>query len=84
MDGEAAQLKSRVTLEWGPDQQDTLARVKDIDRRAAREARGIVSDARPPDATSLVTRVTLFRSHLSPKGSRYEPLAHGELSGTSA
>ena len=57
----------------------TLARVKDIDRRASRHARGIVTAAPPPDAASLVARVTLFRSHLSPQGSRYEPLAHGEL-----
>jgi RNA 2',3'-cyclic 3'-phosphodiesterase len=58
----------------------TIARVKDVPRAAARDARALVAAARVPDASCLITRVTLFRSHLSPKGSRYEALAHGELS----
>jgi 2'-5' RNA ligase len=57
----------------------TLARVKDVPRAASRDVRAIVSAASVPVARCLVTRVTLFRSHLSPKGSRYEPLAYGEL-----
>jgi 2'-5' RNA ligase len=57
----------------------TIARVKDVPRAAARDARAIATAASVPDASCLVTRVTLFRSHLSPKGSRYEALAHGEL-----
>ena len=57
----------------------TIARVKDVPRAAARDARAIVMAARVPDASCPVTRVTLFRSHLSPKGSRYEALAYGEL-----
>jgi RNA 2',3'-cyclic 3'-phosphodiesterase len=57
----------------------TLARVKDVPRAAARDVRAIVTAATVPDASCLVTRVTLFRSHLSPKGSRYEALAFGEL-----
>ena len=57
----------------------TLARVKDIDRRAARDARATIASAPVPDAECEITRVTLFQSHLSPKGSRYEVLAHGEL-----
>jgi 2'-5' RNA ligase len=57
----------------------TIARVKDVPRAAAREVRAIVTAAKVPDMGCLVTRVTLFRSHLSPKGSRYEALAYGEL-----
>jgi 2'-5' RNA ligase len=57
----------------------TVARVKDIPRGAARGARAIVTAARVPHVRCQVTRVTLFRSHLSPKGSRYEALAHGGL-----
>jgi RNA 2',3'-cyclic 3'-phosphodiesterase len=57
----------------------TLARVRDVPRAAAREARAIIAAASAPVASCLVKRVTLFRSHLSPKGSRYEALAHGEL-----
>jgi RNA 2',3'-cyclic 3'-phosphodiesterase len=57
----------------------TIARVRDVERAAARDARAIVSAASVPDASCLVTRVTLFRSHLSPKGSRYEAMAEGEL-----
>ena len=58
----------------------TIARVKDLPRATAKDARAIVAGATVPDARCLVTRVTLFRSHLSPKGSRYEALAYGELS----
>jgi 2'-5' RNA ligase len=57
----------------------TIARVRDVARGAARDARAIIGAASVPDASCLVTRVTLFRSHLSPKGSRYEALAYGEL-----
>jgi 2'-5' RNA ligase len=57
----------------------TVARVKDVPRGAAREAREAIAHVDVADAACLVTRVTLFRSHLSPKGSRYEALAHGEL-----
>ncbi len=57
----------------------TIARVRDVSRAAARDARAIVTAASVPDAGYLVTRVTLFRSHLSPKGSRYEALTHGTL-----
>lgn len=53
----------------------TIARIKD----APKGARGVLRDAlarvdlhSPPSA---VTRATIFRSHLSPKGPRYEPLA---------
>lgn len=57
----------------------TLARVKDVPRAAARDVRAIVTAAKVPDASCTITRVALFRSHLSPKGSRYEVLAHGDL-----
>jgi len=57
----------------------TIARVRDLPRASARDARKIVTEMTVPNASCLVTRVTLFRSHLSPKGSRYEPLTSGEL-----
>jgi 2'-5' RNA ligase len=57
----------------------TIARVKDVPRAASRDARAIVTAASVPDASCLVARITLFRSHLSPKGSRYEALTYGEL-----
>jgi RNA 2',3'-cyclic 3'-phosphodiesterase len=62
----------------------TIARVKDVPRPAGRDVRAIVTAANVPDASCVVERVTLFRSHLSPKGSRYEVMAHGELAGSSA
>jgi RNA 2',3'-cyclic 3'-phosphodiesterase len=57
----------------------TIARVKDVPRASARDARAIIAAASAADASCPVTRVTLFRSHLSPKGSRYEVLTYGEL-----
>jgi 2'-5' RNA ligase len=62
----------------------TIARVRDVPRAAARDARAIVASASVPVASCVVRRVTLFRSHLSPKGSRYEALTFGELTGSSA
>jgi RNA 2',3'-cyclic 3'-phosphodiesterase len=57
----------------------TIARVRDLPRGSAREARAMVTAMSVPDASCLVTRVTLFRSHLSPKGSRYEARTYGML-----
>jgi 2'-5' RNA ligase len=57
----------------------TIARIKDVPRAGARDARAIVTAASVADASCIVNRVTLFRSHLSPKGSRYEALVFGEL-----
>ena len=62
----------------------TIARVKDVRHAGARAARAMITGLSAPDASCLITRVTLFRSHLSPKGSRYEVMAHGELAGSSA
>jgi 2'-5' RNA ligase len=58
----------------------TIARVKDLGRGAARPVRDALA-AVPADCGSCrVATVTLFRSHLSPKGSRYEPLLRVPLS----
>ncbi len=57
----------------------TIARVKEVKGpgRAVRE----VLEAVPADCGACrVEAVTLFRSHLSPKGSRYEPLLRVPLS----
>ena len=48
----------------------TLARFK-VPERAGLEALG---EATPPEAGLEVDRITLYRSHLSPKGPRYEAL----------
>jgi len=58
----------------------TIARVKDLGPGAARPVRDALA-AVPADCGSCrVATVTLFRSHLSPKGSRYEPLLRVPLS----
>jgi 2'-5' RNA ligase len=58
----------------------TIARVKEIRRDAARQARDILS-AFPADCGScLIQAVTLFRSRLSSRGSRYESLLRVPLS----
>jgi 2'-5' RNA ligase len=59
----------------------TLGRVREIRRSQAAElvkaARGLRIDPAP----ALVERVTLYRSYLSPKGPRYEPLTRTPLTG---
>jgi 2'-5' RNA ligase len=57
----------------------TVARVREIARAANADVRKIVSDCRPEPARCRVSHATLFRSHLSPKGSRYEALARIDL-----
>jgi 2'-5' RNA ligase len=56
----------------------TLARVKDV-RGGARDVRKIVSALVGSSRTCHVTHATLFQSHLSPKGSRYEAIARIDL-----
>lgn len=52
----------------------TIARVKDVARGASHRIRRLLADT-PADAGATdITAVTLFRSHLSPKGSTYEAL----------
>jgi RNA 2',3'-cyclic 3'-phosphodiesterase len=58
----------------------TIARVKDIRRQAAHQLRTAMA-AVPADCGSCrIEGVTLFRSRLSPSGSRYEPLLRVPLS----
>ena len=57
----------------------TLARIKNAPSGAGRAVREALRHVTPPTATSHVTRATIFRSHLSPNGPRYEPVAFAEL-----
>ena len=52
----------------------TLARVKDAPKGAGAAARDALRRIAPATATTRVARATIFQSHLSPKGSRYEPV----------
>lgn len=58
----------------------TLARIKEVRRRDQAAVREALAAARPDPAESSVTHVTLFRSHQSSSGSRYEPLLRVPLS----
>jgi RNA 2',3'-cyclic 3'-phosphodiesterase len=59
----------------------TLARIKDLPRRTSAHARHVVKECPPLGAACVITQATVFRSHLSPAGSRYESLAHVPLAG---
>jgi RNA 2',3'-cyclic 3'-phosphodiesterase len=59
----------------------TLARIKDAEKRASAAVREAIRTHRPASAQSHVTRATIFQSHLSSKGPRYEALAHVPLAG---
>ena len=52
----------------------TLGRVREISREEGRRVRERLAQVAAPLATSRVDRVTLYRSHLTPSGSRYEAL----------
>lgn len=52
----------------------TIARVKELRRKAARQAREALAAVPGDCGTCRIEAVTLFRSSTSPKGSRYEPL----------
>ena len=52
----------------------TIARVKHVGRASVRSVRETLSALTADCGSCRVSAVTLFRSHLSPKGSRYEPL----------
>jgi 2'-5' RNA ligase len=52
----------------------TLGRVREISREEGRRVREWLAQVAAPLATSRVDRVTLYRSHLTPSGSRYEAL----------
>jgi 2'-5' RNA ligase len=57
----------------------TLARIKDAPSGTGRVVREALRRVTPLSARSRVTRATIFQSHLSPKGSRYEPIAFAWL-----
>jgi 2'-5' RNA ligase len=59
----------------------TLARVKDAPKGASAVVREIVRRVAPASMRCHITRATVFQSHLSPRGPRYEPLAYSSLNG---
>jgi 2'-5' RNA ligase len=79
------ELNARLEpLGYAPEQRPfsahlTLARVKTVKRGAS--VRALVGAFALPDLPCRVSHVTLFRSHLSPHGSRYEILAAIPLAG---
>jgi RNA 2',3'-cyclic 3'-phosphodiesterase len=59
----------------------TIARVKDADRTASRDARAILEAADLRPGSGEVRSVTLFQSHVSSAGARYVPLLRVPLKG---
>jgi 2'-5' RNA ligase len=59
----------------------TLARIKESSKGAGRALRDTLENVPVPSTRSRVNRATLFQSHMSPKGPRYEPLAFIPLNG---
>jgi 2'-5' RNA ligase len=59
----------------------TLARVRGAGRARRPKARTAPLHADPPEGPLSFDRVTLYRSHLSPAGARYEALDSRPLSG---
>ena len=59
----------------------TLARVKAAPRGAGRAVQETVTRVRVPAARFQVRRATVFQSHLSPKGPRYDPVTFIPLAG---
>jgi len=57
----------------------TLARVRNASKGAGRIVRDALADAALPPTRSHVARATVFQSHLSSKGPRYEPIAFAAL-----
>jgi 2'-5' RNA ligase len=57
----------------------TLARIKDAPKGAGRAVRDVLRAVTLPLTRSHVSRATIFQSHLSPKGPRYEPVAFAPL-----
>jgi len=54
----------------------TLARIKDAPKGAGAPLREALRHIQPSGARAHVTSATVFQSHLSPKGPRYEALLH--------
>jgi len=68
-------------LGWEPEERPfsahlTLARVKSASRPAAALLRQTIREIPALHARWRVDRATILRSHLSPRGARYEPLGH--------
>ena len=59
----------------------TLGRVREIRPPQATALREAMDRLRIDPAPATVTHATLYRSHLSPKGARYEPLLRTMLAG---
>jgi 2'-5' RNA ligase len=59
----------------------TIARVREVRGSGARCARDVMRRTEAVPGTARVDGVTLFRSHLSPRGSTYEPLMRVPLQG---
>jgi 2'-5' RNA ligase len=59
----------------------TVARIKDASKGAGRALRNALDRVAVPSTRSHVTRATLFQSHMSSKGPRYEPVAFIPLNG---
>jgi 2'-5' RNA ligase len=59
----------------------TLGRVREIRPTYASVLREAMDRLTIDPAPATVTEVTLYRSHLSPKGARYEPLVRARLAG---
>jgi RNA 2',3'-cyclic 3'-phosphodiesterase len=57
----------------------TLARLKDAPRRAGRSLAEALDRIAVPATRFQVSRATVFQSHLSSKGPRYEPVAFSPL-----
>lgn len=57
----------------------TLARVRDVKKGSNTAVREALRGVTVRDARCRVERLTVFRSHLSPHGSRYEALAYAPL-----
>jgi 2'-5' RNA ligase len=59
----------------------TLARIKDAPRASVRVVHAALGRVTVPATRLTVSRATLFVSHLSPEGPRYDPVAHVALTG---
>jgi 2'-5' RNA ligase len=57
----------------------TLGRIKDAPRGSGGAVREALRGMAVPALRFQVSRATVFRSHLSPKGSRYEPMGFSPL-----
>jgi RNA 2',3'-cyclic 3'-phosphodiesterase len=59
----------------------TIGRVRELRSKQAAVLRDAMTSLKIDLAAATVTHTTLYRSHLSPKGARYEPLVRTMLTG---